>query len=375
VPSLGVPIESKVIEGNRVPNPTLIHACRTANKATQARLSQQRSVQRRSPRRCRAGSEGRDRVVSHRRGSRLRHRLGSKPPFRQLPFLTADLLGIAAQHTKRIGLGTAIIPVGYEDPIRLAEDAATVDLLSDSRLELGIATGIPFFGTIFGYSDTRPWKVAAHDRVRRFVAAVSGDALGSSDTGVEYRVRPHSPTLRDRIWYGPGSVDTAARSGEEGLDLLLSALGPDIGLSFDEGQLAQIKAVRGAWTRADRAPRVSTARLFFPALNDRQRKLYQGYADERATEGPAASRPKGALPPRTLLTPPAGQASPSFMMSPVVVAEPAEVVEYLRSDVALAESDELMIFLPPGFGHRDYIEILENIAEYVAPEIGWSPAL
>ena len=285
------------------------------------------------------------------------------------------LLGIAAQHTKRIGLGTAIIPVGYEDPIRLAEDAATVDLLSDGRLELGIATGIPFFGTVFGHDDSRPWKVAAHERVQRFVAAVSGEALGSSDTGVEYRVRPHSPTLRDRVWYGPGSVDTAARSGEEGLDLLLSALGPDIGLSFDAGQLEQIKAVRGAWTRTDRAPRVSTARLFFPALNDRQRKLYQGYADERATEGPAASRPKGALPPRTLLTPPAGQAPPSFLMSPVVVAEPAEVVEYLRGDVALAESDELMIFLPPGFGHRDYIEILENIAEYVAPEIGWSPAL
>ncbi len=284
------------------------------------------------------------------------------------------LLGIAAQATKRIRLGTAIIPVGYEDPIRLAEDAATVDLLSDNRLELGIATGIPFFGTLFRQNDDRPWKVAAHERVTRFVAAVNGEILGSSDAGAEYYVRPHSPTLRDRIWYGPGGVETAARAGEEGLDLLLSALGPDIGLSFEEGQLAQIQAVRSSWTRTDRSPRVSTARLFFPALNDRQRKLYQGYADERATEGPTASRPKGALPPRAVLSPSAAQAPPSYLMSPVVVAEPAEVVEYLRSDVALAESDELMIFLPPGFNHREYIEILENIAEYVAPEIGWSPA-
>jgi alkanesulfonate monooxygenase SsuD/methylene tetrahydromethanopterin reductase-like flavin-dependent oxidoreductase (luciferase family) len=283
-----------------------------------------------------------------------------------------SLLGIAAQHTKRIRLGTAIIPVGYEDPIRLAEDAATVDLLSDSRLELGIATGIPFFGNIFGHNDERPWKVAAHERVTRFVAAVDGKILGSSDSGVDYYVRPHSPTLRDRIWYGPGSVDTAARGGTEGLDLLLSALGPDIGLSFEEGQLAQIQAMRENWTRTDRSPRVSTARLFFPALNDRQHKLYQGYADERATEGPAASRPKGALPPKTLLSNAA--APPTFLASPVVVAEPAEVVQYLRGDVALAESDELMIFLPPGFSHREYIEILENIAEYVAPEIGWSPA-
>jgi alkanesulfonate monooxygenase SsuD/methylene tetrahydromethanopterin reductase-like flavin-dependent oxidoreductase (luciferase family) len=54
------------------------------------------------------------------------------------------------------------------------------------------------------------------------------------------------------------------------------------------------------------------------------------------------------------------------MMSPVVVGEPAEIVEYLRTDVAVAQSDELMIFLPPGFARRDYIEILENIAVHVA---------
>src|ERR1700728_2367502 len=50
------------------------------------------------------------------------------------------LLTAAAQKTERIQLGTAIIPVGYEDPIRLAEDAAVADLLSDQRIQLGIAT-------------------------------------------------------------------------------------------------------------------------------------------------------------------------------------------------------------------------------------------
>jgi hypothetical protein len=61
-------------------------------------------------------------------------------------------------------------------------------------------------------------------------------------------------------------------------------------------------------------------------------------------------------------------------MSPVVVAEPAEIVEYLRSDAAVTESDELNIFLPPGFSHAEYIELLENIAQDVAPQLGWSPA-
>jgi alkanesulfonate monooxygenase SsuD/methylene tetrahydromethanopterin reductase-like flavin-dependent oxidoreductase (luciferase family) len=279
------------------------------------------------------------------------------------------LLAVAAQHTTRIRLGTAIIPVGYENPIRLAEDAATVDLLVDQRLELGIAGGIPrTFEHIFGH-DSRPWQEASQERVRDFLDALAGKVLDTSPSGESYSVRPHSPTLLDRVWYGPASVPTATRTGERGLDLLLSAIGPDIGLRFDEGQLAQIRAHRAAWTRTDRAPRVSAARLFFPALNDRQRTLYQGYADLRASEGPAASRPPGAL------ASPMPSTLPSLMMSPVVVGEPAEVVEYLHSDVALAEAGELMIFLPPGFSHRDYIEILENIAQHVAPKLGWSPAL
>jgi len=279
------------------------------------------------------------------------------------------LIAVAAQRTERIRLGTAIIPVGYEHPIRLAEDAATVDLLIDQRLEIGIAGGIPTFQGIF-YQEGRPWKEASQERVEQFIEAVRGSVLGTSPQGDDLYVRPNSPTLIDRLWYGPASVETAARTAEQGLDLLLSAIGPDIGLSFDEAQLAQIRAHRAAWTRSDRAPRVSAARLFFPALNDRQRKLYQGYADLRAREGSAASRPAGALSPRVRLP----STFPPPLMSPVVVGEPAEVVEYLRSDVAVAEAGELMIFLPPGFGHRDYIELLENIAEHVAGDLGWRPA-
>src|SRR5690606_4199064 len=116
----------------------------------------------------------------------------------------------------------------------------------------------------------------------------------------QYYVRPHSETLRGRIWYGPGSVESAEIAARQGLDLLLSAIGPAIGLGFEGGQRAQIDAHRAAWTRTDREPRVSAARLFFPFVNDRQRRLYQDYADLRNVEGPAASRPAGSLPPKAL---------------------------------------------------------------------------
>src|SRR3954462_14533395 len=53
------------------------------------------------------------------------------------------LLAAASQRTSRIELGTAVTPVGWENPLRLAEDLATVDILSGGRLNPGISVGPP----------------------------------------------------------------------------------------------------------------------------------------------------------------------------------------------------------------------------------------
>src|ERR1700704_971857 len=53
------------------------------------------------------------------------------------------ILAAASQRTSRIALGTAVIPLGWENPLRLAEDLATVDLLTGGRLNPGISVGTP----------------------------------------------------------------------------------------------------------------------------------------------------------------------------------------------------------------------------------------
>lgn len=53
----------------------------------------------------------------------------------------AILLGAAAQRTKNIKLGAAVVVLPFDNPLRSAEDFAMVDLLSDGRLVLGVGSG------------------------------------------------------------------------------------------------------------------------------------------------------------------------------------------------------------------------------------------
>jgi alkanesulfonate monooxygenase SsuD/methylene tetrahydromethanopterin reductase-like flavin-dependent oxidoreductase (luciferase family) len=45
----------------------------------------------------------------------------------------AVFLAAASQRTRHIQLGTAVIPIGYESPFRLAEDLATADVKLRTR--------------------------------------------------------------------------------------------------------------------------------------------------------------------------------------------------------------------------------------------------
>jgi alkanesulfonate monooxygenase SsuD/methylene tetrahydromethanopterin reductase-like flavin-dependent oxidoreductase (luciferase family) len=293
------------------------------------------------------------------------------------------MLAAVAVRTARIRLGIAIVAIRYEDPIRLAEDAATVDLLSDGRLELGISGGTPHFEDIFGASELS-FTDESQSRLQRFREAISGQVIGSvtppGQPAQDLIVRPNSPGLPDRIWYGAATIASAERTARQGLDLLVSTVNTQAaGLPFDQTQLEYIlayKAAYGVTHPGSVEPRISVSRVFLPAVNKRQRARYAEYNDIREREGAAGPRPDGALAPGTLVPTPTATNGPpkSFQLSPVPHGDPHKVVEELAADVALAEGQELVIFLPPNFTFDEYRELLDNVAEHVAGELGWSPA-
>ncbi len=51
------------------------------------------------------------------------------------------LAAVVAQHTQRMKIGTAVVVLPFQHPLRVAEDAAMVDALSGGRLLLGVGRG------------------------------------------------------------------------------------------------------------------------------------------------------------------------------------------------------------------------------------------
>jgi alkanesulfonate monooxygenase SsuD/methylene tetrahydromethanopterin reductase-like flavin-dependent oxidoreductase (luciferase family) len=276
------------------------------------------------------------------------------------------VLAAASQRTNRIELGTAVIPLGWENPLRLAEDLATVDLLSGGRLNPGLSVGPPMrYDEVKRalYPDTADAEDFSYDRVRRLLDFVRGKpATGFSGTeGFEVfsdRVQPQAPGLGDRLWYGGASLRSAEWAGKHAMNFLTSSVVKADGESADfaEIQLSHIRAFREHHP-AGEAARVSQGLVVVPtdSATPEQRAKYQAYAEKRL---PRTTQPQGPA---------------RMLFSPDFVGSSAEIADRLHAHAAFREVDEVAFALPFTFEHEDYVQILTDIAERLAPELGRKP--
>jgi len=281
-------------------------------------------------------------------------------------------LPVVARETSRIGIGTAIIGIRYEDPIHLAEAAATADLLTDGRLQIGLGTGQGGFDATFG-QEPNDGREQALTRLDKFLEGVRGQVVGEIGEpalglipGTPLTVRPDSPTLPGRIWYGAGSLESAHRVAVRGLRLLTSTILTGDLADYNAHQASMIAAYREAY-QGDNEPRTSVSRSILPATDKQTARLYADYDQERRTFGPAASRPAGAL--EHARDPLAKR----YTMSPAIHGDPDQVTEQLLNDPAVQAADELIAFLPPAFGLEQSQRLIKDIVETVAPNLGWKP--
>jgi putative FMN-dependent luciferase-like monooxygenase len=265
-----------------------------------------------------------------------------------------------AARTSRIRLGTGIVTLPLEEPVRVAEDAAVFDLISNGRLELGLGSG----GTasaFAGFGRDSADRAAIFERN----ATIVRDALAGRPLGGGNILYPAVPELTERIWQATFSAAGGKRAGEAGDGLMLSRTQPRPkeapNASLAELQHPVIDAYLAA-LRQGREPRIMASRTLFVA-DDRKEALCLADIGLRRVVDHFVEI--GFVAP--------GRSLPELIAAlDVHIGTPEDVIATLSAESTLDRVTDLVFQVhsvdPP---HALILRSIELIAKHVAPALGW----
>lgn len=266
-----------------------------------------------------------------------------------------------AERTRTIGVGTAIISLPLENPVRVAEDAATFEALYPGRLQLGVGTGFASPAVLATFDRENADRRALYDDgVSRLIAALAGEPI-NADGDI---LNPPGDALVDRIWEAPSTPDRVAEAARRGSGLLLSriAIGagsrptPEVQVPLVDRYLAELPG--GV------APRLGFSRTVYPSRRPEiaHRDLSAGLEAMLANAAQAGQRPE-----RTDL-------ESLIRHHNIHHGSPEAVIESLAAEPLFLRITDLICQVQPGLPSlAQTIEAIELIATQVAPALGWKP--
>lgn len=265
-------------------------------------------------------------------------------------------LAHVAAATARIRLGTGVVTLTLEDPVRVAEDAVVADLLSTGRIDLGLGSG----GTPTSFA---PFGLRPEDKTADYERKLDVllDAISGRDVGAGNTLYPDAGTLSDRVWQATFSAAGGARAGIHGHGLLLSRTQPRSPAAPDAGlsalQLPIVDAYLGALP-AGATSRITASRTVFVA-DDRAEALRFAEIGLRRT-AKHFGRPADE------------EIEELVRRSDTYLGTPEEVAASLAADATIAHADEVAIQVHSvDAPHSHVLRSLELFATKVAPALGW----
>jgi len=282
------------------------------------------------------------------------------------------ILSAIGERTQHLRLSTAVTLAANLDPVRAAEDYATVDVLSGGRCEVVVGRGNFFVSTytLFGQRIEDSHELF-HDAVELLVQLWSGKTVnwpGSAHRPpIEDFVLQPPPIGAVPLWIGGGASDsTAELAARLGLDLMLpSAFGNP---EMFKPVVATYKERFAAYGHA-REPRigacwhVNVARTSQGA-RERWEPRYRAYFDLMKE-----------IIPRVNPDPPAYLKKDfdfDFLTTrgPALVGSPDEVADRLNSVAEMLSTDTNIVYLDMGGQPEgEFREMVELIGSQVIPQL------
>ena len=180
---------------------------------------------------------------------------------------TLMLLAALAMRTTTLRLGTAVIVPPWHNPVLLAEEAATLDLLSAGRLDLGVGKG-------YRHSEFKGFQIAPEEAEARFEEALEvmtrawttrerfshrGHFWHFEDIVVE---PPPAQVPHPTLWVAAGNPHSIKRAASRGFNLILDQYASPVTLGE---RIAIYKAVREASGLGFDPMQVTVARQLYVA--------------------------------------------------------------------------------------------------------------
>jgi probable LLM family oxidoreductase len=278
----------------------------------------------------------------------------------------AVVLAAAAERTKRIRLTSAVTVLSSDDPVRVFQEFATLDLLSNGRAEIMAGRGsfvesFPLFGYDLGdYDELFAEKLGLLLKLRDSVRVTWSGRHRPPLNDLGVYPRPIQDPLP--VWIAVGGTPASViRAAELGLPLALAIIG-----GAPEQFVPLIDLYRDAWERAGHEPtraRVGinshafiasdsqqAAEIFFPSYAEAMSRIgrERGWPPTTRRQFDASRSPRGAL----------------------LVGDPQEVIDKILREHELFANDRFLLqFTVGSIAHDKVMRSIELLGTKVAPAV------